>query len=204
MSLPLLNSLHQKSYTYFCENFFTLSIKIEHEHTDITMIIHHQYINTQELPHTKTFLKKELPTVLYSECFNDENLPFAKEVTKTEIGHLFEHILLEYLCSEKLTAGYQEATFTGRTHWNWKKEARGVFHITIDTGKENEQFFQLAVEKSIKLLQNVMNNKYQPLTFKKRLPFLPPFQPKTLATPLNECFPKRKLTHIPIMGTRLN
>lgn len=148
------------------------------------MVTHYPLINTQDIPHTKQFLKKTFPAVLHSECFNSQNLPFSKEVQQTEIGHLFEHILLEYLCYAKLKNGLSEVSFSGHTDWNWKKETRGTFHITIDIGIEDANILPSSIEKSISLLQNLIQNKQQPISFKKRQTIFSAFYPETIASPL--------------------
>jgi hypothetical protein len=113
-------------------------------------------VNTRELPQTTSILTQYLPSVLASTCFNDEKLPFALEVKSTEIGHLFEHILLEYLCYFKLSQGYTNAEYSGVTKWNWERDPWGVFHIIINTGWDDTEIFSSAVQQSIILLQLIL------------------------------------------------
>src|SRR3989344_4488342 len=86
--------------------FFDLAIRHRRVQTMITMELSIPSVTTKDFPQTFAILQKRLPSVLQSQCFNEENIPFLLEVKTTEIGHLFEHILLEYLCELKLRQGY--------------------------------------------------------------------------------------------------
>src|SRR5258707_8329129 len=100
---------------YTIDNLFSLAITPKLTTTKIIMTMCNGKINTNTIPQTERILKKLLPTVLSTTCYNAENLPFAIEVRNTETGHLFEHILLEYLCQQKLAKGHNTATFSGTT-----------------------------------------------------------------------------------------
>lgn len=147
MPIPSVTPL-TATYTHF-------SLAIEHHktHTNIEMYTFNKIVNTRDIPQTHAVLKKILPTVLQSQCFNDQKLPFSKEVKSTELGHLFEHILLEYLCLQKMAAGCKSATFNGVTNWNWKKEKWGTFHIIVDAGYKDLPIFSRALEKTIQLME---------------------------------------------------
>lgn len=128
-------------------------------------------LNTAFLPTTLTILENEIPRVLETKCFNKNGLSFKDEVIKTEIGHLFEHILLEYLCRLKLSTGLKEASFKGRTLWNWKINPRGLFNILI-YGQIDKKMLQHALAETIFLTEliltsssviNPKNNKHIPL-----------------------------------------
>lgn len=113
-------------------------------------------VNTSDIPSTYDVLQYFLPGVLNTECFNDQGLPFSREVKKTEIGHLFEHILLEYMCQLKIGKGYKSAIYAGRTKWNWERDPRGVFHIRINCTLKDADIFPPALEKSIKLMKIIL------------------------------------------------
>lgn len=137
---------------------FQLSLKHRIQTLKIVMHCNTPYLTTNFLSKTSKILQKELPTVLLTECFNAEGLPFAKEVKKTEIAHLFEHILLEYLCLEKISNGFSSASFSGRTHWNWIKYPKGSFFISITIEKTDLKFLPVSLDKSIKLLEKILNS----------------------------------------------
>jgi len=153
---------------YTIGNLFSLAIAQKTTNTKITMTMHNDKLNTNVLPDTTSILEKLLPNVLLTECYNDENLPFAEEVRKTEIGHLFEHILLEYLCQLKIAKGYDSAEFSGKTRWNWRKDPKGIFHIHVDCGQTDADLLPEALDKTIKLMRIILKNHQLPLfPFKK-------------------------------------
>lgn len=122
---------------------------------EMTLFVRQSHSHTKYFDSTYEILHTYLPCILNCECDNTLNLPFAEEVKQTEMGHLLEHILLEYLCQEKLTAGSVSAEFTGRTYWNIKQRAHTEFQIIIEKNAEDSQFFSLALKKSLHLLDKI-------------------------------------------------
>lgn len=112
---------------------------------------------TSAIPTTHTLLSHLEPRVLQTKCFNHKKLPFAKEVKKTETAHLFEHILLEYLCQEYQLAGQNNGKFSGWTQWNWKKDTRGIFHITITGSTITDEQFSHALARSVLLFETILS-----------------------------------------------
>jgi len=149
-------SLSPISQDYLVENLFSLAIMQKTNSTKIVLQALSNQIDTAHLPSIVDQLQRHLPSVLLTTCFNDENLPFLVEVKKTEIGHLFEHILLDYLCQLKIAKGYNSAVFSGRTRWNWIKEPRGKFHIRLNCGTKDADIFPLAIEKTIALMKTLL------------------------------------------------
>lgn len=141
---------------YTIEGLFSLHITFRTCSTKIILQSLNEYVNTGHLPFIDETLKKHLPTVLLTDCYNQDNLPFALEVKRTEIGHLFEHILLEYLCQLKIARGSQSAVFSGRTKWNWVKDPKGRFHIYLTCGKKDAAILPLALEKTINLMTIIL------------------------------------------------
>lgn len=139
-------------------SFFSLTVDQGKEDADILMKLLIPAVNTKRFPATHLFLKKYLPSILRSRCFNPKNYPFSVEVRQTEIGHLFEHILLEYLCREKMIRGIANPIYNGVTEWNWSKDEKGTFHINIDIGYEDKSIVTPAVNKSISLLTNIIQS----------------------------------------------
>jgi hypothetical protein len=148
---------------YTVSNLFSLVITHKTTSTKIIMTMHNKTLNTNTLPQTHYLLQQRLPSVLHTQCYNDENLPFSTEVRSTEIGHLFEHILLEYLCQIKISRGYNSAVFSGRTRWNWVRDPRGMFHIYLSCGQKDAQLFPEALEKTIRLMKIILNDNQEPL-----------------------------------------
>jgi hypothetical protein len=138
-------------------SLFSLEIVQKTHETTLLMHVYTPILNTHAIPQTYSLLQKNLPQVLSSRCFNEDGLPFHVEVQHTEIGHLFEHILLEYLCQQKLSTGCKQAVFSGVTDWNWKKDTRGIFHITVNVGSSEAEIFFAALEKSVALLNLIIS-----------------------------------------------
>lgn len=137
-------------------NFFDLTIDQGNKATNIVMKMLAPVINTKDIPQTYFMLKKYLPKILKSKCFNQDNRPFDIEVRSTEIGHLFEHILLEYLCEEKTSQGIDRPIYNGVTEWDWNRDRKGVFHINIDVGQRERSVFEQALIKSIDLTRQLI------------------------------------------------
>lgn len=141
--------------------FFTVA-KTSHD-VKICMESRTRIINTYQLPLTQYLLEKNLPSIFSSKCFNDFDLSFYEEVKKTELGHLFEHIMLEYICQSKVAQGFKRVSVSGVTDWNWRLERYGTFNITIRTGRRDPELFNDALQKSIELFQIILSQK-RPLT----------------------------------------
>jgi len=143
---------------YLIKEYFSLSIKQKVTTTTIVMQLLNNEVNTSTIPATVHLLQMHLPSVLRTTCYNDNDIPFHIEVKQTEIGHLFEHILLEYLCQLKIAKGFRRATFSGRTRWNWIKDPRGKFHIRVTCGAKDSGIFPLAIKKTIRLMKIILQS----------------------------------------------
>jgi hypothetical protein len=144
--------------SYAVDELFSLQVSHRMQSTLIIMKLFTPTVNTKDIPWTYSLLKQQLPSILSSKCFNEEQLPFAVEVRRTEIGHLFEHILLEYLCKEKLLKGYNRAMFSGNTKWNWERDPWGMFHIIINMHATDMDIFPPSLEKGVNLLRMIFRN----------------------------------------------
>ena len=150
-------------YTQFYNSpLFTLLMRKCEVDTKLIMKLHVDIINTRELPKAYQIINDYLPSVLKSTCYNEYKFPFFKEVLETEVGHLFEHILIEYLCLLKINEGFDEAEYTGLTKWNWKIYSKGTFHITVSAGSNDNLRLSNALQYSISLINTIMesSNKY--------------------------------------------
>ena len=138
-----------------------MKIKFSKKEVIIFMQIKGGLINTKDMPHTSAYLTKNLPGVLKTKCFNKDRLPFSIELKKTEVGHLFEHILIEYLCDERIADGFISADYSGVTSWDWNKSPYGSFKIKLNVPQKEQGVFIPAFQKSINFLDNLkLNNKY--------------------------------------------
>lgn len=114
------------------------------------------FVNTVDIPQTMEFLINNYPSVLKTQCFNDKNLPFSVEVKETEIGHLFEHILIDELCALKVKNGAKSAILNGNTSWNWQKNPYGSFEILIDIGQNDLELLIQGLKTSINITRQLM------------------------------------------------
>lgn len=138
---------------YRVESLFSLHLTQKISSTRIILQSLNEYVNTKHITSIDGLLKEHLPTVLLTTCYNDDNLPFSIEVRNTEIGHLFEHILLEYLCQLKIAKGANRAVFHGRTRWNWEKDPWGKFYIRLNCGRKDADILPLALQKTVELMK---------------------------------------------------
>lgn len=143
-------------FSYESDNFL-LNAMSGTGRTDISMIFKDCSFCTKHFPLTKQILEKELPDVLSTECFNEKDLPFEEEVEDTEIAHLFEHILLQMLYSEKTRALKTKTEYNGNTKWNWKEEQQGTFHIEIDSGYSDGVILKESIKKAVLLTEMIIN-----------------------------------------------
>ncbi len=142
---------------------FNLKIRQNRNTTAIDMQLGVSFVNTCDIPQTLEFLSENYPSVLRTQCFNDKNLPFAVEVQATEIGHLFEHVLIDNLCSLKIKSGAKKAAFNGVTSWNWQKYQRGSFQIRIDLGRQDIELLIAGLRETIKLTTQLMQSRLEML-----------------------------------------
>lgn len=148
----------------YSTSLFTVDVKHGRRDTHLVLDFFVPKIYTSELPNTLPVLWKLIPSIYKSQCFNEGNLAFSEEVKDTEVGHLFEHILLEFLCITKLKRGFDCSEYSGVTNWNWKKERKGKFHVKIDLGISDYEIFREAVEKTINVMNLILGGGSQ-LTF---------------------------------------
>ncbi|MBI2420719.1 MAG: hypothetical protein HYV38_01395 [Candidatus Levybacteria bacterium] len=137
-------------------DFYSLIVSPQKKETFITMSLNTAHFHTNAFPRTYSILEKTIPGIFRSKCFNDEDLPFSQEVLNTEIGHLFEHIILEYLCQIKLQKGAKKALYKGFTNWNCKKDKKVTFHIILYMNQAEQEIFAEALDKSIKVLDYIL------------------------------------------------
>ena len=135
---------------------YSLNIHQKTKEVYIAMQMLCPLITTTELPHTYDVLEKLLPSIYSSMCFNNGKLPFSKEVKNTEIGHLFEHILLEYLFELKQTDDSSNVVIKGETNWNWLNDPKGLFHIRVNAGEPEANIFPNALSKTVSLLNQII------------------------------------------------
>ena len=104
---------------------------------------HHLY--SSQLPGLADSLLLMLPGLGDHLCRNRRGLPFREEVADTELGHVFEHVVLAILARRGIRT-------RGLTTWNWHRDPLGTYHVSISTGKRT------AVKESVLLAQAIFTN----------------------------------------------
>lgn len=143
-------------------NFFEYQYNHSTASTFIKIRFNLPFFTTVNIPQTFTFLQQQFPGVLTTQCFNGAGLPFIQEVNATELGHLFEHILIRKIYDLKKIAGEDNFIVEARTDWDWKKEDRGVFNIFVKWGHQNFVLFDQALEETSILFENLLYHRLSP------------------------------------------
>lgn len=140
-------------------NFFDYQYTHTSELTLIKIRFNLPFFNTDSIPQTFSFLQQQFPGVLTTKCFNKTGLPFTQEVTATELGHLFEHILIRKIYDLKKISGEDNFIVEARTDWDWKKEEKGIFNIFVKWGAWNFALFDQAIEETSLLCENLLSHR---------------------------------------------
>jgi hypothetical protein len=141
--------------------YYYLEIKEKKHSIEIIMRMLTPIFYSGEIPQTVRMLRDNLPSVLRCQCFNSAGFPFRHEVKDTEMGHLFEHLIIEFMCQEKLNSGARSATFSAVTFWNWNHDPRGTFHIEIEAKPSDFKFFYPSLKSATALLNKIIDTKFQ-------------------------------------------
>ncbi|MDP9211761.1 MAG: hypothetical protein M3N59_00595 [bacterium] len=113
-------------------------------HTRLTVRFRHSLYSSQ-VHRIRTHLLDMLPSLREHFCENRNGLPFPEELESTELGHVFEHVMLAVLEQRGIRT-------SGQTTWNWHRDPIGTFHVTISTGKKS------LVKESLLVAQVVLTN----------------------------------------------
>lgn len=139
--------------------YFDLHVQVEEDSAEMVMQLKTPFQTTKALPHTHQMLHEYLPAVLCTRCFNQENLPFEEKVKDTNLAHLFEHILLEYMIQEKGSECNEKISYRGVTSWDWRegKDPVGTYRIKILVTQEETMVLHNALRKAIELVERLLN-----------------------------------------------
>lgn len=152
---------------------FSLRLLSREKKSYIYMQLFTNQITTRYIKNVTSILQEYVPSIFASICYNDRNLPFGKEMKNTEIGHLYEHILLEFVAQLHHIYRGDQSDFCGTTSWNWQKTPRGTFKIEINVGKRDKEIMQ----KAMLMTNNVMDIVLAPLAEEVVVNRLPAPQP---------------------------
>ncbi len=137
-------------------DFCSLSFDYQPEQTIIDMALTIPHVTTATMPQTFLFLEKFAPTVLLTTCHNDLDLSFAEEVKDTELGHLFEHLVLDHLARHDRSDSVMPRIYTGTTDWNWYINPRGTFSITLSVGENEKHRLSEAIDWACAILERII------------------------------------------------
>lgn len=165
MTLEANSSILHKFMPKNLTSPFSLDIIQKDSSVEIVMNLGITSTGTEDFPKTKQVLEKLLPTIYNHKCLNGEKLPFSEEIVETEIGHLFEHIIMEYLHQLKSHNGCKSNKVKGETIWDWNKEKRGIFHILLDSPKSEVTILSSAISKATDLMTKILKTAPSPSTF---------------------------------------
>ncbi len=138
-------------------NLYSLKLSQKEKNATIQMDLHTPQTTTIDFPNTLFFLKKELPLIFNSKCYNYINADFETEVINTEIAHLFEHIMLTLLYEEKMKSIKGYVKYDGVTRW--KKSKPFSYKIEISSGKNDEEIFSRALSKANRIINQITSDK---------------------------------------------
>jgi hypothetical protein len=136
--------------------FFPLTLDQQTHQAELHMVLEDRCLSTKDMKNVVGFFEKHLPDVLHTKCFNDHKLPFCKEILKTELAHLFEHVILVLLCQAKRKLGYKYSTYKGETIWDWEKNPKGMFSITISVKQKEADILLDVLPKAIELIDQFL------------------------------------------------
>lgn len=122
----------------------------------LTQNVINPIVHTSFLPRTLEVLQKRVPTIFDNKCYNGNGFSFGKESGSTEVGHLFEHLIIENL---KLIAIKKcgKGDFKGETSWDWAKEKRGVFNIVVYSDGGLKKIFPIAFKKAVEVMEEIFD-----------------------------------------------
>jgi hypothetical protein len=151
--------IHSPLYS-FLQPHYSLRVWEKSFSWQLEMMLKNAPLTTYSLPQTSAILQNTIPSIFSNYCYNEKKIPFREEVKCTELGHLFEHIVLEYLCisKDKVFKDIQLVEFSGRTSWNWIKEPRGSFHIRIQKKKEDTSLISTPLTQSVALFERILES----------------------------------------------
>jgi hypothetical protein len=147
-----------RSFLSFGNDYLDVSASITNLGTSMSLNVKGNKVYTGELPNTLAILKEQFPTVLKTECCNDVGQPFVKEVLDTELGHLFEHILLQKLAHKKYMAQHVDKDYSGETSWDWHNNPRGSYEIALSSTLDDLDVFPDALKESADLLSEIITS----------------------------------------------
>lgn len=155
-SQPQSRILTSEQRVTYLNSRFSLIVEPGFPQTNITFYSHTAAVRTGCIPNICDLLRKNLPGVLKTQCHNNEGWGFNKEVADTEIGHLFEHILIQNISELRQKYFMPDGKISGVTEWDWTLEPRGTFNIKIKSNSPYLDILNEAIENSMDLTSRIL------------------------------------------------
>lgn len=137
-------------------DLFTGGLKLKTNQVIIDLQINVDFTTTQEIQPLCDLLQANVPHIFDCKCFNQNKLAFTHEVKQTELGHLYEHILLEYLVDLKYKQTKKQATFSAWTSWDWYKNPRNSYRIELEIKSSDYAILYQAIKKTHTLMELII------------------------------------------------
>lgn len=154
--MSILTRISHISLTALTHENFLLSVQQSKEQTRLTLKLLIPEVGTASFPKTHQILHNLLPGIFKHKCYNYLQRPFSEEVKNTPLGHLFEHITLEYLRQLAPTVGIFKS-FKGKTSWNWYVDEKGTFQIIINCGYDEKSILSRSLTQAISLFNVLLH-----------------------------------------------
>ncbi len=135
---------------------FSVRAKLNNKQTKMHFRIRSNKVSTASFPKTVEILKKVYPEVLRTNCYNEQGLPFEKEVMNTELAHLFEHILIQKLAYKRYERSGIDKQYSGETEWCCDEDPAKSYSINLNANTEDIDVFPEALTESTKLVNAIM------------------------------------------------
>lgn len=101
-------------------------------------------LRTSQVERAEERVLAVLPGLKGHRCDNTDRRPFARELKDTELAHVLEHAALEVMA----LAG-SPPTLRGRTSWDFAKDGRGVFRVSVEYDNDLVAIGSIAVAESL-------------------------------------------------------
>ncbi len=126
--------------------------------TYVNLSVFPEFNRTSQIPGIGDFLFQKLPGLREHKCFNEEGLTFPEEVKRTELAHVFEHVVIELILLKDPAAG----EIIGWTTWDWKIQPRWSYEVEIDYA--NVGLIMEAIEDALAILSGIVPIEVLPTT----------------------------------------
>lgn len=109
-----------------------------------------EFMSTAAFPGLAARALGRLPGLVRHPCDSGHKRGIEAELADTETPHLLEHVALELLACE----GHPRRDLRGRTSWDFARDGRGVFCVTLSgaSGAQCERALREAVPVVTELL----------------------------------------------------